>query len=112
MSIQLPDARQLSDEALQVLRRRALRGIELGYSELAALEWFGIFVPAQTPAGAVAALYDVIREAARAAAFNTGLARLSLEAADSSPGELAELIIAETQRWAKIVNAVSFKPLE
>src|SRR5439155_1759090 len=34
MSIQLPDARQLSDEALQVLRLRALRGIELGYSEL------------------------------------------------------------------------------
>src|SRR3982750_2713844 len=34
MSIQLPDARQLSDEALQVLRLRALRGIELGYSEV------------------------------------------------------------------------------
>lgn len=34
MPIQLPDARHLSDEALQVLRLRALRGIELGYSEL------------------------------------------------------------------------------
>jgi transposase len=34
MSIQLPDARQLSDEALQVLRLRALHGIELGYSEV------------------------------------------------------------------------------
>ena len=32
MSIQLPDARQLSDEALQILRLRALRGIELGYT--------------------------------------------------------------------------------
>jgi transposase len=34
MPIQLPDARHLSDEALQVLRLRALRGIELGYSEM------------------------------------------------------------------------------
>src|SRR5258708_19230511 len=42
MSIQLPDARQLSDEALQVLRLRALRGIELGYSELDRAELLGV----------------------------------------------------------------------
>src|SRR5260370_1172378 len=34
MSIQVPAARQLSDEALEVLRLRAIRGIEVGYSEL------------------------------------------------------------------------------
>lgn len=42
MSIQFPDARQLSDEALQVLRLRALRGIELGYSELELAELLGV----------------------------------------------------------------------
>jgi len=42
MSIQLPDARQLSDEAIQVLRLRALRGIELGYSELDLAELLGV----------------------------------------------------------------------
>src|SRR5205823_5908261 len=42
MSIQLPDARQLSDEALQVLRLRALRGIELGYSEMDLAELLGV----------------------------------------------------------------------
>jgi len=42
MSIQLPDGRQLSDEALQVLRLRALRGIELGYSELDLAELLGV----------------------------------------------------------------------
>jgi transposase len=42
MTIQLPDARQLSDEALQVLRLRALRGIELGYSELELAELLGV----------------------------------------------------------------------
>lgn len=42
MSIELPDARHLSDEALQVLRLRALRGIELGYTEVELAELFGI----------------------------------------------------------------------
>jgi transposase len=42
MSIQLPDARHLSDEALQVLRLRALRGIELGYSEVDLADLLGI----------------------------------------------------------------------
>src|SRR3954452_3223311 len=42
MPIQLPDARHLSDEALQVLRLRALRGIELGYSELELADLLGV----------------------------------------------------------------------
>jgi transposase len=42
MAISLPDARQLSDEALQVLRLRALRGVELGYSETALAELLGV----------------------------------------------------------------------
>jgi transposase len=42
MAIQLPDARQLSDKALQVLRLRALRGIELGYSELDLADLLGV----------------------------------------------------------------------
>jgi transposase len=42
MPIHLPDARQLSDEALQVLRLRALRGIELGYSELDLADLLGV----------------------------------------------------------------------
>lgn len=42
MAIELPDGRQLSDEALQVLRLRALRGIELGFSEVDLCEILGV----------------------------------------------------------------------
>ena len=42
MAISLPDARQLSDEALQVLRLRALRGLELGYTETALADLLGV----------------------------------------------------------------------
>ena len=42
MSIQLPDARQWSDEELQMLRLRALHGLELGYSEIALADLLGV----------------------------------------------------------------------
>ena len=42
MAISLPDARQLSDEVLQSLRLRALRGCELGYSEIEMAELLGL----------------------------------------------------------------------
>jgi transposase len=42
MSIQLPDARALSDAELQFLRLRALRGLELGFSEVDLAELLGV----------------------------------------------------------------------
>ena len=42
MAISLPDARQLSDEILQSLRLRALRGCELGSSEIEVAELLGL----------------------------------------------------------------------
>lgn len=42
MAISLPDARQLSDEVLQVLRLRALHGCQLGYSEREIAELLGV----------------------------------------------------------------------
>src|SRR5262245_34418556 len=41
MAIPLPDARQLSDEVLEALRLRALRGCELGFSEADGAELLG-----------------------------------------------------------------------
>lgn len=42
MAIALPDARQLSDEALEVLRLRALRGVELGFSQADMADVLGV----------------------------------------------------------------------
>jgi transposase len=42
MPIELPDSRHLSDEALQILRIRALHGIELGYSEVERAQLLGV----------------------------------------------------------------------
>src|SRR5436853_6908374 len=42
MAISLPDARELSDEVLKALRLRALRGCELGLSEVQVAELLGV----------------------------------------------------------------------
>jgi len=42
MAISLPDARQLSDEVLEALRFRALRGCELGFSETDVADLLGV----------------------------------------------------------------------
>jgi transposase len=42
MPIALPDARQLSDEALEVLRLRALRGVDLGFTEADMADVLGV----------------------------------------------------------------------
>lgn len=42
MAIELPDARELSDEALQVIRQRALRGLELGYTQVDLADLLGV----------------------------------------------------------------------
>src|SRR5689334_20926421 len=42
MTLSLPDARQLSDEVLEALRLRALRGCELGFSEADVAELLGV----------------------------------------------------------------------
>jgi transposase len=42
MAISLPDARQLSDEVLEALRLRALRGCELGFTEADVADLLGV----------------------------------------------------------------------
>jgi transposase len=42
MAIALPDGRELSDETLEALRLRALRGVELGFTEADMADVFGV----------------------------------------------------------------------
>src|SRR2546423_14096440 len=42
MAVPLPDARELSDEVLEALRLRALRGCELGFAEADVADLLGV----------------------------------------------------------------------
>jgi tripartite-type tricarboxylate transporter receptor subunit TctC len=60
----------------------------------------------------IANLHGAIRQALQTEAVKAGLARLSLEAVETSPSEFARLIASETQRWAEVVAASGFKPID
>jgi tripartite-type tricarboxylate transporter receptor subunit TctC len=81
-----------------------------GYPMLEAIEWFGVFVPANTLAKTVNRLNSAIRSVVNTDAFNTGLARLSVEAVSVTPGEFAQLIKSDFDRWGPIVQASGFSP--
>jgi tripartite-type tricarboxylate transporter receptor subunit TctC len=81
---------------------------ELGYPQLEATEWFGVLVPAKTPAEIVNSLNSAIREALKADAVKTGMAQFAYEAAPTSPSEFAKLIKSDFDRWGSVVKAFPF----
>jgi len=82
---------------------------DLGYPDLEALEWFGIFVPARTPADIVAKLNFAVRSALKIDEVASGLSKLSVQATGSSPDEFAHLLKSDFARWGRIVQASGFK---
>jgi tripartite-type tricarboxylate transporter receptor subunit TctC len=85
---------------------------EAGYPALEIVDWFGIFVPAKTPADIVGKLNRAVREALKTREVRAGFEKLSFDSAGASPAEFARLINADTERWGPIVKASGFRPEE
>jgi tripartite-type tricarboxylate transporter receptor subunit TctC len=83
---------------------------EAGYPALEANEWFGVFVPANTPAEAVNRLNAAIRAVVNSDVFKTALAKLSVDPAGETPKEFAQLVKSDFDRWGPIVQASGFTP--
>jgi tripartite-type tricarboxylate transporter receptor subunit TctC len=85
---------------------------EAGYPALQLVDWFGIFVPAQTPADIITRLNTAVHKALKAPEVRAGLEKLAFDPAGSSPAELARLISMDSERWGPIVKASGFRPEE
>jgi tripartite-type tricarboxylate transporter receptor subunit TctC len=85
---------------------------DAGYPGIEAVEWFGILLPAKTPTGVVDTLHGSVLAALRSDAVKSGLARQSFDVTGRSPAEFARLIKADMERWAGIVKASGFRPIE
>jgi tripartite-type tricarboxylate transporter receptor subunit TctC len=85
---------------------------EAGYSALEASEWFGVFVPANTPTETVNRLNATIRTVVNTDVFKTALAKLSVDPAGETPKEFAQLVKSDFDRWGPIVQASGFTPEE
>jgi tripartite-type tricarboxylate transporter receptor subunit TctC len=82
---------------------------ELGYSAIEEVDWFGIFVPAETSTETVHALNIAISAALITNEVKAGFAKLSYEPAAASPEEFAQLVKSEFDRWGPIVRASGYR---
>jgi tripartite-type tricarboxylate transporter receptor subunit TctC len=72
--------------------------------------WFGIVVPARTPADIVDALNGVVVKAVQKESFRARLAQLGADPVAESPDYFRKLIAEEIERWGKVVKATNAKP--
>ena len=85
---------------------------EAGYPALTFAEWFGIFVPARTPSGAVETLGRALRAALQTKEVQAGLATQSVDVGGLTPAEFARQVKADFERWGPIVKESGFTPLD
>jgi tripartite-type tricarboxylate transporter receptor subunit TctC len=81
---------------------------ELGYPDLESVDWWGVFLPAGTPADIVESLDQCVVNAVATRRVAAGLTALSVETEVISQGNLARLMKAEYERWGAIVLESGF----
>ncbi|WP_229190297.1 Bug family tripartite tricarboxylate transporter substrate binding protein [Bradyrhizobium brasilense] len=83
---------------------------EAGYPGLQDVTWFGIFLPAKTPAAIVAQLNGAIQASLRSDEVKSGMAKLSVDVDAIAMNDFAQLLATESDRWKGIVRATGFTP--
>jgi tripartite-type tricarboxylate transporter receptor subunit TctC len=79
--------------------------IEAGVPGFEVTSWFAVFAPARTPKEIVAKLNSEMVKILNSPDVKEKLAQHSVEAAPTTPEELAAFVKSETERWAKVIKA-------
>jgi tripartite-type tricarboxylate transporter receptor subunit TctC len=82
--------------------------VEQGLKDMAFSEWFGFFAPGGTPKPVVDRANQALRAALAQKDVVDGLAVMGLEAASSTPEELAQRLKADHDKWGPIVKKIGF----
>jgi tripartite-type tricarboxylate transporter receptor subunit TctC len=77
---------------------------EAGVRGFNASLWYGILAPAGTPRDIVARLSTEIGRVLQLAEVRERLTTLGVDPRGSTPAEFAQLIVSDTERWAKVVK--------
>jgi tripartite-type tricarboxylate transporter receptor subunit TctC len=78
---------------------------ESGLPGFEVTSWFAVYAPAKTPKDIVTKLNGEIVKILRSADVKDKLAQLGVDAAPTTPEELAAFAKAETEKWGKVVKA-------
>ena len=85
---------------------------EQGFESLQTHDWFGLFIPAATPAGLTQQLQTAVREALEEPALRESFRKLGVQPAFVKGDEFARQIRHETASFAALVKSVGFVPEE
>jgi tripartite-type tricarboxylate transporter receptor subunit TctC len=82
---------------------------EAGFSELQAVNWYGLLAPAGTPPAIVERLYTAAVKVMSPPDVQTKLRGLGGEPAALNPSQTAEFFRAEHARWGKVIREAGIK---
>jgi tripartite-type tricarboxylate transporter receptor subunit TctC len=71
--------------------------------------WFGLVVPAGTPAGVVARLGNEVGTVLQEEPIRAAMRNMGLEAGQSSPDAFEAFIRSETQKWGQVIRNAGIK---
>jgi len=74
------------------------------------LTWYGVFVPAGTPAAIVKRLHAAIVAGMGAKDTQARMTALGAEAATNSPAAFATMVRDEIAKWGKVLRSAGIKP--
>ena len=83
---------------------------EAGVPGYEAVQWYGLFAPAQTPREIIAKLHGAMTAVLRSPAVAEKLAADGADAVGNTPEEFARVLRAETEKWAKVARAAGIRP--
>jgi tripartite-type tricarboxylate transporter receptor subunit TctC len=71
--------------------------------------WYGVLLPAATPANIVAVLHDEIVRALQSAEIKTKLAADGAETVANTPAAFATILRDESKRWARVIGETGLR---
>ncbi len=83
---------------------------EAGVPNYAAMQWYGLVVPAGTPSGIIARLHAEATKALHTDEMKEKLSADGAEPVGSTPAEFAKLIKDELEKWTRVARAANIEP--
>lgn len=81
---------------------------ESGFKDVAADEYFAVFVPSKTPADVVTKLNAAVNQALKAKPLIAAMEKLSFDVEGQSQAEFAQIVKSELAKWGPVVKASGF----
>jgi tripartite-type tricarboxylate transporter receptor subunit TctC len=83
--------------------------VEMSYPNVTSDNWYGLIVPAATPADIRGRIHAAAMTALRSPAVIEQFARVSGVASPGTPQDYAAFLAAEQAKWSQVVSAIGFK---